>query len=375
MHSRFSPSQLHRIITCPASVKLCENIPEAPSSPYAEEGTLLHGYMEQIIAGKQVTIPDAAHRSACKKAEEYVKGIIDQCSLHLRAYFELPVALHACAEVYGTADVVLYDRPNKTLHVLDYKFGEHILVSAVDNPQFMAYAQGAIDSLNIDTADLTIYMHVVQPRKDNYEAVQIFPGDLKAWVDSTLMPAVIKANSKDQVFGPEEEACRWCKAKASCPARYSDIQKRASEIFSVYEEIGFEGLLTPEKIAAFYENAAVVKAQIKAVEDHIMAELLRGTKIPGYKLVRARGKRTWKSEAEAMKFFSDNVEEYDLDLEDVYETKILSPAKLEKVCSKLKKDQGFQSLLTKTVGSISVAPETDAREDIQNENPFEEYME
>ena len=55
-----------------------------------------------------------------------------------------------------------------TMHVIDYKHGLGILVSAEDNPQMKCYALGALelfdDIYDIDTVSMTIY----QPRRQNF---------------------------------------------------------------------------------------------------------------------------------------------------------------------------------------------------------------
>ena len=48
-HAKYSPSQLARIIACPGSVAMSEGIEQLPTSPYAAEGTMLHGFMEQYL--------------------------------------------------------------------------------------------------------------------------------------------------------------------------------------------------------------------------------------------------------------------------------------------------------------------------------------
>ena len=75
-HSEFSPSQLHRIISCPSSVQLYRELvqyKDGPSSSYAEEGTLLHSYMEKALHATDLSfIPDAEHRTVIKAARDYV---------------------------------------------------------------------------------------------------------------------------------------------------------------------------------------------------------------------------------------------------------------------------------------------------------------
>ena len=45
-HAKLSPSAAYRWINCPGSVALAEQCPPAPSSAYADEGTLAHAVAE-----------------------------------------------------------------------------------------------------------------------------------------------------------------------------------------------------------------------------------------------------------------------------------------------------------------------------------------
>ena len=48
-HLKFGGSTIARTIQCPAWQRLSEDLPKGISSPYAEEGTMLHEQMERII--------------------------------------------------------------------------------------------------------------------------------------------------------------------------------------------------------------------------------------------------------------------------------------------------------------------------------------
>lgn len=87
---------------------------------------------------------------------------------------------------FGTSDAILIS--DGTMHVIDYKHGLGVLVSAEDNPQMKCYALGALelfDSIyDIDTVAMTIY----QPRRQNISTCQIAKDDLYRWADEVLKP-------------------------------------------------------------------------------------------------------------------------------------------------------------------------------------------
>lgn len=72
---------------------------------------------------------------------------------------------------FGTSDAILIS--DGTMHVIDYKHGLGILVSAEDNPQMKCYALGALelfdDIYDIDTVSMTIY----QPRRQNISTCEV----------------------------------------------------------------------------------------------------------------------------------------------------------------------------------------------------------
>ncbi len=66
---------------------------------------------------------------------------------------------------FGTGDCVII--ADGTLHIIDFKYGQGVLVSAEDNPQMKLYALGALDLFDgiydIEMVSMTIY----QPRREN----------------------------------------------------------------------------------------------------------------------------------------------------------------------------------------------------------------
>jgi hypothetical protein len=77
---------------------------------------------------------------------------------------------------FGTGDCVVI--ADGTLHIVDYKHGQGVLVEATDNPQMKLYALGALELFDgiydIDTVSMTIY----QPRRDNVSTHTVFKESL-----------------------------------------------------------------------------------------------------------------------------------------------------------------------------------------------------
>jgi hypothetical protein len=149
-------STAKRVIACPGSVQLVRKMPPKPSSVYADTGTLLHDAMASILSST-----DALHPSDVVIGMEY-EGI----QLTHELYDEkIAPALAALEEidpenimdiaveqivgfgevlpgVFGSADVI--GRIGDRAIVLDWKFGDGVVVEVEENAQAMFYAAAAM---------------------------------------------------------------------------------------------------------------------------------------------------------------------------------------------------------------------------------------
>lgn len=365
MHAMFSPSQLARIIACPGSVSLYDSVrPVGVESSYAREGTMLHEYMEQLVKDKieLQDIPDPEHRAACRDAWDYISPFLHNAQV----LTETKVAVRGIDGLSGTADVIAVS--NDSIDLFDYKFGANVLVDIHDNAQFMAYMLGAIDTLKLDTTK-RLLIHVIQPRMLHYQCVEITYDKLLTWKNMIVIPAIANAKSDNPRFNPSEETCRWCQCKAVCRACYIQAQEAAKSVFAAYSQAKNNAALTQEELMAFYKDLPILESQIKATKEYILAELLRGHKMPGYKVVYGRANRKWRDEALAAKYL---MEKYELDPDDMYETKFRSPAQIEKICKEVKKDEEFSTFIEVPQGQPKVVAEDDETE---MPNPFSSVTE
>ena len=99
---------------------------------------------------------------------------------------------------FRTSDAILIS--DGTMHVIDYKHGLGILVSAEDNPQIKCYALGALELFDniydINTISMTIY----QPRRQNISTYEISKDALYLWADEVLKPTADLAFAGDGNF-------------------------------------------------------------------------------------------------------------------------------------------------------------------------------
>ena len=256
-HSFLSASASHRWINCPPSARLCEEYADRPSE-YAQEGTDCH----ELCAYK---VEKALGRSAKDPTENltYYSQEMEDCADGYCAFVmeEVAKARKRCADPlvlveqrldysryvgiegsFGTGDCVIVS--DGLLHIIDYKHGLGVLVSAEKNSQLSCYALGALDLFDgiydIAQVSLTIY----QPRRENVSTYTMSREELLAWAETVLAPAAKLAYEGKGEFKAGDH-CQFCKAKANCRKRAEYNLELARYDFEM------PALLGDDEVAAF----------------------------------------------------------------------------------------------------------------------------
>lgn len=360
-HAIFSPSQLSRIIACPASAKYAKEFNNNTSS-YAEEGTMLHEVVADTLAkgihphwDKLTPEQQRAVESCVDYANEIEEGILFSgvvASISIErhvtlGHFNLP-------EIYGTADLII--QGEKELHVIDWKFGQGVPVQAEGNVQLKAYALGAMAQVAgpiMDIPDLEIVTHVAQPRLNSFTREKLTVVELMNFAEM-LRGVINHAESTNPPFNAGEEQCRWCNAKRSCEARHKLANTLASEAFAMFKR---EPGATDEERAELLLTAPMLITYLEEIKKDALAKMLQGQEFPGHKLVAGRSSRKWDDPDKALKYLlGQGVTE-----EELYERKFLTAPKAEKLRKGLKNDPEFIKLYVKTPGKPAVVPVTDKR--------------
>jgi hypothetical protein len=204
------------------------------------------------------------------------------------------------------------------------------------------------------------------------------PFDLTEWIYTVAKPAaeqgMLYVESVDFVplsmgdFAPGEKQCRFCKAKAVCPALAKHVEETIGSDFEAMAnpatpdgdvEYAVE-TLDNERLGVIYESLDLIDSWAKAVRGRIEHELLNGNVVPGVKLVQGRrGHRQWSSteEAEAL------LKSMRLKQKQMYNFKLISPTQADKLLAKEspRRWKKVEALVTQRDGSPSVAPESDKR--------------
>lgn len=367
-HAVLSASSSHRWLACPPSARLCEQF-EDKGSEYAQEGTDAHSLCEYKL--RRELGMDAADPTA--QLSHYNEEM-EQCATDYTAYVSEivedvkdickdPVVLieqrldfsRWVPDGFGTGDCVII--ADGTLYVIDYKHGKGVEVSALENPQMMCYALGALELFD-DIYDIkAVCMTIYQPRRENISVFTMGKDDLYTWAETVLAPTAKLAYDGKGDFCAGEH-CRFCKAKAVCRKRAEYNLELARYDFEMPET------LDTAEIAAILDRADELTAWAADVKEYALQQALNGTKYPGYKVVEGRSNRKYINEDAV----ADAVSKAGYD---PFAKKVLGLTEMQKLLGKKKFDTLLAGLIEKPKGKPALAPESDKRPEYKPADPVE----
>ena len=383
-HARFSPSKLSRILTCTGSILLEEKalrddlIQAEQQSSYAAEGTRKHDLVAQaLLAYKQ------GHLINIDDSESDVQECFDYAIMqlatgkHTEIYgIELPVSLEDddCTnikDVYGTVDCVILDNTNFVVHIIDWKFGYN-KVSVKDNQQLLAYAAGVYKhaSAYINVYDYTYKLHIVQPAIEHHDSINVSILYLNDWMNATRN-TLKQIQQNNTSYTPSIDTCKWCRVAPICKANHAYNMLLAEQVFTAYTAISDDNddLIEPGIFNNILDKGKQFKNYLTIIHDYIQEQLTVKGSFPGYKLVAGKTMRKWIDEKAVDEWIEKDCV---IDTTDIYEVKMKSPAKLEKLCKSYKKNDDFIALYTKHNKPIVVNAD-DKRPEYTAVTVFDEY--
>lgn len=362
-HARLSPSAAERWMNCPGSVQLAESLGvRGKPTRFSAEGTFAHSVRAAILEGKEpppsATI-DGFDFKITPEMLDHLQPGIDRLSADMFLALEESAGMAAMlvehrvdlgpwiAGAWGTADAVVVARD--LLVVDDLKYGAGRPVAAEGNLQLMTYALGCL-SLNPRVA--RVVLRIDQPRvAGGASSWEIGADALRAWGETVLRPAALAAAAPGAPLVPSEDACRWCPAKAVCPA----LAAHALEV------VAFDDLdapwagraLTPTQRSRVLEHKVAIEKWLEALHSAALADALAGLPVPGFKVVEGRrGNRQWRPGVESTLV--------GLLGEDAYERKLISPAQADKKLGAKEKVM-LVPLVEQPDGKPCLVPEDDKR--------------
>lgn len=412
-HSYWSASKFESLMLCPGKIVLEEGAPDG-TNLYAAEGTAAHQVLTWALQeerpaaayiGRQIHLNHVGKPCDAVGADytftvdedmaEHVQTCIDYC-LDLKGddgvlFADIRVNYSSYLDVeehtaWGTADVII--ARGDELIVVDFKYGRGVEVDAEKNPQMSLYGLGALQAYNGLVADFErVRMAISQPRvKKAPSEWDCSVEELEAWGRGEARDTVttcVAAVERAPVMGeggfalsylrPAEKACKFCKAKATCPA-LRDV---------VADTTGFSTPATPDEfaelrvqevteaavphgkaewIAACLTKVDLIEDWCKAIRAEAERRLFAGEQVPGFKVVAGKkGNRQW---ADA-KVAEETLKTMRVKLEDMYDFKLISPTTAEKLHKAgtigPRQWPKLKELITQNDGKPHVAPESDSR--------------
>ena len=249
------------------------------------------------------------------------------------------------------------------LHIFDFKYGKGVPVSAEKNEQLLLYALGVYSRGKMCYKIDRVHVNIIQPRLSNEASTwECSIGKLLAFGEQVKRQAAL-ATAGEGEFNPSTEACRFCRAKATCRARADHNVRLAFEEKDNLPVTDYKAnLLSPDEIGMYLAYGADVAKWVKDLEEYALSECLAGHEITGWKAVEGRGSREWTDqEAAFTKIMEAGTPEIML-----YETLPLSLAKVEKLVGKKAFTELVGDLVEKKPGKPTLVPADDKREAITN---------
>lgn len=369
-HALLSPSSAHIWTKCPPSARESAKYEDTGSS-YAQQGTDAHElcqYKLEKALGIETTDP--------REHLEYYDEEMERCSDDYASYVTETVAeiKKTCPdpvvmieqhldfskyvqEGFGRGDCIII--ADGTMHVIDFKYGVGVLVSAKENPQMMCYALGALELLDSLYDFDRISMTIFQPRRENVSTWVISKADLLLWATDTLAPiAKLAYEGKGEYKAGEH--CLFCKAKANCRKRAEYNLELARYDFEKPAQ------LDETEIAAILDRIDQLVAWAEDVKEFALSEALRGVKYDGFKVVEGRSIRKYTDEAAV-------AEAVAAEGKDPYEKKLRGITDMTALLGKSEFERILGSLVCKPSGKPVLVKASDKRPEYNTaKSDFEE---
>jgi hypothetical protein len=357
-HAILSASSSERWLNCPPSARLCESYADK-GSDYAAEGTDAHTLCEyrlKLALGIPTKNPIEDLGWYNEEMEEcaaaytaYVMELVEaakQSGSTPTVLIEQRVDFSRWVESgFGTADcIVIADR---ILNIVDYKHGQGVEVSAVDNSQMKLYALGALEIVDYLYDIEEVQMTIFQPRKGNVSVFQISREALLEWAEGELTRQAQLAFEGKGEFSCGEW-CRFCKAKAEC-------RERANANLALAQlEFQLPALLDDEEIAEILGKLDALVSWATDVKEYALQQAVSGKAWTGWKLVEGRSNRRYTNENAVIAAVLQAGY-------DPYEKKVLGITAMQKALGKARFEELLSPFIEKPQGKPTLVPESDKR--------------
>lgn len=315
-------STADRRIGCTASYQAEARVPahiKNKSSKWADEGTALHAAMEHImkenifeedleemVLGREFGDPPYVMTqelidTALLPCMDYIEQLMEDYKDEGEFRFEVEtrVQMPGIPGAFGTADFIF--RTDKRSGIIDYKFGEGVLVKAYyieedgtkrPNSQGMYYGRGAVHTIPHmfeDRSNWPVEIHILQPRANSEEPFSFYSatvGELEQFREKLIK--AIEINQGPNPTYTKGPWCRFASCKTVCPLHTGALLDTTK--IAAIKAHNPEALNWDEHFHMLLEMAEIAEATINEIKGQAHTHLENGGNIIDPKT----GERAWK---------------------------------------------------------------------------------
>ncbi|UFK26722.1 CRISPR/Cas system-associated protein [Roseobacter phage RDJL6] len=314
----------------------------------------------------------------------------------------------------GTADVTIDAWPD-LMELVDYKNGTGVLVPVENNLQLKSYTLGRAVENGGDLGDYAAYRYTIgQPRHHRappggMSSEEVTPAELgefrrqliaacervdKArkvlddlWAagrdpagNSHHVPTIEEArqalfNSGFLSVGEDGSHCNWCPHLNECPAARAKVEDVAGMDFADEAE-ELEAPLGPNHIAMILPWKPFIESFLKKAAAKA-EELALQEQMPGYKMVRKGGNRTWKPDMKEQETIDRLVLDFGVDpkkiMTEPVAPKLRTGPQVEKLVPSKRRKEFNDEFLWKPEGGLTMVPESDGREAVSMSDASDDF--
>ncbi len=371
-HAVLSASSSHRWLNCNPSARLEQEFADHETVA-AAEGTAAHALAEhklrkalKLRSEKPVSVYDCDKMDGY--TDDYVEFVLEvleeakqQCKdpmvlIEQRLDFSCYVP-----DGFGTGDCLIV--ADKLLHIIDFKYGQGVLVEAEQNPQMMLYALGALRIFDHLYDIEEVSMSIFQPRRENVSTWTISVEDLMDWVENTLKPRAERAYKGEGEYIPGTW-CTFCKAAVKCRARAEEKLQLAKYEFApppLLTDVEIEDILSRLDDLTKWANEIMAYAQDAAIN--------HGKHWEGFKLVESRTNRKYSDETAVIE--AAKAAGYS----DIFKKSLIPITEMERLMGKKAFASVLGGLIVKPQGKPTLVPVSDKRPAIIAQDANQDFTE
>lgn len=381
-HSPYGPSGAKKWIKCSGSINASKGRPNRSSS-YANEGTAAHGLSEVcrnenvkasrfkgwIVRVSRGEPGDANYETSDHLVDQVmidsVQEFVDWCN-------DIPAERILIEETlpyeeyvpggFGTLDDARIN--DNECVITDFKHGMGVQVWAENNEQLMLQALGVFLKYRHWFSFDRFVLRIAQPRLGHFDVWETTLMHILEWADTVAATAAVRTKL---VNAPRAAGdwCQFCLAKGDCETRAKKI------LADVTRECDFKGIedaaaavvpavdasMLPHELDACLAAVDDIMAWCKDVKAFATREKMAGTYKGTWKFVEGRSKRIYIVPEDELA--EELREEAGLTDDQIFQKKLISPAKLEKLIGK--KHEIMLTCVRKPPGKPKLAPPDDKR--------------